>query len=117
MKAHVQNRRIGELCGWDFLAYSENKAKTPFGFEPGHKPPTNEPNITFKHFPDYARDLNAMHEAEKTLIKLGLPVWWKYTTALGKITPDRLKAGSIVHATAAQRAKAFLEVYPLFWKE
>ena len=62
--------------------------------------------------PDYVNDLNAMHEAEKTL-KHGDDLWLiggysLYVQAL----PD----GEEISATAAQRAEAFLRTLNL-WKE
>ena len=52
--------------------------------------------------PDYLNDLNAMHEAEKVLT---LPERRKYRkTLLGHCEP----ASIAIHATAAQRAEAFL---------
>ena len=54
--------------------------------------------------PDYPHDLNAMHEAEKTLTPTQ---WHQYNAHLARITMhDRLFA--MVSATAAQRAQAFL---------
>ena len=52
--------------------------------------------------PDYLNDLNAMHEAEKVLI-LDCE-WANYLDHLLVIVAE----GSLVHATAAQRAEAFL---------
>lgn len=56
---------------------------------------------------DYCNDLNAMHEAEEWLINSGLHRWVAYTEQLGWIgvSPDR----KIIHATARQRAEAFLK--------
>lgn len=66
---------------------------------------------------DPVNDLNAMHEAEKTLMELGL-----YTEHLERICRNQsaLKFASpgvwSVHATAAQRAEAFLRTIGK-WKE
>jgi hypothetical protein len=54
--------------------------------------------------PDYLNDLNAMHEAEETIIipqKLGL----KYENRIEAMSGESF---GIYHATAAQRAEAFL---------
>ena len=58
----------------------------------------------FDDLPDYLNDLNAMHEAEKTLHTDG-GLWGAYCGYL-------VKDGSwfnTVHATASQRAEAFLK--------
>jgi len=71
--------------------------------------------------PDYCNDLNAMHEAEKTLLagdpnKIGEPAfslrWLKYLTKLEQISGTF----SLGHNTARQRAEAFLRVHGK-WKE
>lgn len=78
-----------------------------------------------REIPDYLRDLNAMHKAEKTLVTTGR--WIEYVKCLAKLTyvnktvwetSVRYSNGdmdavfhdlsSIVRATAAQRAEAFL---------
>lgn len=67
----------------------------------------------FLEIPHYESDLNAMHEAEKTLEPHWLPsgnqhtddsMWEMYVCALSKIAD---KGPS--HATAQQRAEAFLK--------
>ena len=64
--------------------------------------------------PDYLNDLNAMHEAEKVLVPSSEYTLSSYMFELSKIV---IPAGStrrgliseyIFHATAAQRAEAFL---------
>jgi hypothetical protein len=57
-----------------------------------------------EHLPDYLNDLNAMHEAEEVGQALVKGFWTAYTAAL-KIAG----AHQIAHATAAQRAEAFLK--------
>lgn len=54
--------------------------------------------------PDYLNDLNAMHEAEKTLS--GTELWPIYEDFLLAVTAR--KGNHLVRATAAQRAEAFL---------
>ena len=57
--------------------------------------------------PDYLNDLNAMHEAEKVLLKDGheSDLWLEYLSNLVICAP----AGLSSHATARQRAEAFLK--------
>lgn len=73
--------------------------------------------------PDYLNDLNAMHEAEKVLGDKWMPYASKLleiTTGCGPNMPlGFLNGGTLcaaVHATAAQRAEAFLKALNL-WKE
>jgi hypothetical protein len=66
--------------------------------------------------PDYLNDLNAMHEAEKVLTDAQMI---KFERELGvivcKFAMQDGPAYKIWHATAAQRAKAFLRTLGL-WK-
>lgn len=56
--------------------------------------------------PDYLNDLNAMHEAEKALLKIDdfCGYWETYSNVL----TAKMGCMDIFHATAAQRAEAFL---------
>ena len=54
--------------------------------------------------PDYLNDLNAMHEAER---KLSAAFWDRYAQWLRELTSSNRRF-LIAHATAAQRAEAFL---------
>jgi len=91
------NRAIAEHLGWKFIPCHDDG----FGRATGERwlDPDGDIGLTP---PDYCRDLNAMHEAEKTLENHQL---WIVTTALAGIvhvdTP-------IAHSTARQRAEAFL---------
>ena len=62
--------------------------------------------------PDYTNDLNAMHAAEKTISgpDFETELWTHYLINLGKVVNKRR-----AHATAAQRAEAFLRTLNL-WK-
>ena len=53
--------------------------------------------------PDYLNDLNAMHEAEKVLVRLQ---WVSYLRRLQTLCDESVSWP--IHATAAQRAEAFL---------
>ena len=62
--------------------------------------------------PDYLNDLNAMHEAEKVLLKV------IYPSDTDVIIGDRMHdyaehVGYAIHATAAQKADAFIKVLNL----
>lgn len=69
--------------------------------------------------PDYATDLNAMHKVEKTLLEDHKDNWWE--SALCKDYEIELVRNaplffSSLHATARQRAEAFLRVKGL-WED
>lgn len=59
-------------------------------------------------FPDYCNDLNAMHEAEKVLVEIGVNKWWTYAGHILRHNPSPFGAETAIHATARQRAEAFL---------
>jgi len=104
------NEAIAKECGWEFvdIAADSNPEDRPYwhhvaGFL-----------RVQRHCPDFSNDLNAMHEAEKTLDPHWLPSekqgiddsdWEMYVCELSKIA-DR----GPTHATARQRAEAFLKV-------
>jgi len=65
--------------------------------------------VEWHDIPDYLNDLNAMHEAEKSLTEEQLELytyWLSHSCGLGTYT----------RATAAQRAEAFLRTLNL-WEE
>jgi O-succinylbenzoate synthase len=64
--------------------------------------------------PDYLNDLNAMHEAEEVLQR-HMEKWWNYVSKLA-VANSTLGLGGEAHATAAQRAEAFLKTLGL-WEE
>lgn len=93
MKSEEQRIAIAKACGWN-------------GFNPDN-------------IPDYLNDLNAMHEAEKTLTIEQNYVYWNTLRDLICVDENTghwcdLKASG--HATAAERAEAFLRTLGL-WKE
>ena len=88
MSPDSQRIAIAEACGIVSKDKWGSLYKTPRGI--------------LRDCPDYPTDLNAMHEAEKVLT---LPERRKYRkTLLGHCEP----ASIAIHATAAQRAEAFL---------
>jgi len=111
MKSEKQRIAIAEACGWrpakpeeyhlDWDVYIERKIY--YG--------------AFHDYPDYPNDLNAMHEAENTFKDLGDFV--RYCELLGEVVTGRKEVGLVyrtIHATAAQRAEAFLKTLNL-WKD
>jgi hypothetical protein len=95
------NKAIAEACGWQFKevfesSFSDPSKKVSRG-KKWHSPTGYQTNL-----PDYCNDLNAMHEAEK---QAGMKVikgmrFWLYEMT------DQMLAH---HATARQRAEAFLK--------
>ena len=87
------NTAVAEHLGWKI------KGKAPddslYGYPPLNLP---ESSMVFETLPDYCGDLNAMHEAEETLSHAN-GQWIKYARQL--LDHD-------IHATASERAEAFL---------
>lgn len=121
MKDDEINRAIAEACGW-------RKEDGVYMWE------ANGIDCTYPELWDWCNDLNAMHEAEKTLLtntKERGPysfTWKKYLSELFQIILDDQKKNNsqrmtemivpkwIPHATARQRAEAFLRTIGR-WKE
>lgn len=106
MKPEQQRIAIAEACGW-------RRVDTYFSKE-GRKPKTF---IWNDEVPDYFNDLNAMREAEKWLLKFSQDqptdaIWKEYRIRLEGICGVCLA----FHATAAQRAEAFLRTIGK-WKD
>ena len=81
------NQRIAEVCGWR----PDNRGLgwlSPHGY--------------YAPEPDYCNDLNAIHEAEKTLNKDQFMLYCDNLWPLGN------GVWEAIHATACQRAEAFL---------
>jgi hypothetical protein len=108
MNEEQQRIAIAEACGF--------KAKTD-----RHKPmwatPDGKTLLTMpEHLPDYLNDLNAMREA---LLTLPPDAPWNYylSQVVWEENPSRLVTDmDRAQATAAQQARAFLEIKKL-WKQ
>jgi hypothetical protein len=98
MNEQKMNVAIAEACGW-----TEISTRCMWGLPPGAEDDGTEHCL--KHFPNYTRDLNAMHKAEKTL---SLSRFWDYADELNKIVSGELGKDSYISATAMERAEAFL---------
>jgi len=101
MKPELQQIAIAEACGWK-----------PDIRGLGWLSPSGE----YAVLPDYLNSLDAMHEAEKVLIEKGVNAWWEYVGHINRHNPAPLGVETAVHATAAQRAEAFLRTLSL-WQE
>ena len=106
MTPEAQRIAIAEACGWkhiDYTAYDDGVHGCPPYAKIGEPGMENLPLL-----PDYLNDLNAMHEAEKVLTAQQQSI---FVTKLCDIAPNHIGQDwrwLIVHATAAQRAEAFL---------
>jgi hypothetical protein len=102
------NIAIAEACGWNSIreqdydhGYSGDDVRQMWV---GLNPDSDE----FEQIPDYCNDLNAMHEAEKVFIgddPENCDIWSDFQTNLIIACPVYLS----YHATARQRAEAFLK--------
>jgi hypothetical protein len=89
---------IAKACGWKHVYF-----KAGYYIR-------NEIHV-WEELPDYLNDLNAMHEAEKVLYE-DETQWKKYKDSFYGIK----EFDGHLHATAAQRAEAFLRALNL-WKD
>lgn len=97
------NAAIAETCGWKCAGHPHQKKATDgleFGYQIVIRP--DGQLVTHNSIPDYCNDLNAMHEAEKVLSSPQRDEYWDRIKDLTDEGFDQL------HATARQRAEAFL---------
>lgn len=88
------NQRIAEACGW------KPKRQTKLT-RTGHF------KVSYENPPEYCSDLNAMHEAEKVLgNRLG--AYGELLCEMTVVSERDFAECYIWHATARQRAEAFL---------
>ena len=97
MKEKEINVAIAEACGWKF---DGAVATRPDGMRMHSF--INNPKAEFT--PDYCKDLNAMHEAFEYLRKTDEHAFGCMTDMLETV----VGRGPLWHATARQRAEAFL---------
>ena len=99
MNEHCQNEKIALYCGWKF---DKNQ----------YKQWINPDGTSWNYPPAYNKDLNQMHKAEKVLSN---PQWQEFGYQLEHLMlgmPASLTLhdlATVAHATAAQRAEAFLK--------
>jgi hypothetical protein len=102
MSPTMQRIAIAEACGWTHTKTINNPDETPYGRHPDSNEEWALP------LPDYLNDLNAMHEAEKTLSDDNLKSYRGWLVVVCN--------GEHWRATAAQRAEAFLRTIDK-WEE
>jgi len=104
------NIAIAEACGWtdvwNPVVWNPLMSTLPVG---------TSPENFFGHIPNYCNDLNAMHEAEKTLTNVQhrqyrREIWHSVNEDLSSY--EKVKAAKRAHfsSTALQKAEAFLRV-------
>ena len=103
MKPELQQTAIAEACGWklDLATHKTAIWKGPSGEMCGHG----------QYPPDYLNDLNAVHEAEKVL---NFQQRSEFTSRLSSMVSHGF---DFCHATATQRAEAFLRTLGLWIEE
>ena len=110
MKEEAQIIAIAEACGWTGI-YTHTKDAIGYGTLRGLNPRALRGHSNIQLLPDYLNDLNAMHQAEKELIGRNLfqDYWPILEHVVGK-EPDGIgrATGLAIHATASQKAEAFL---------
>ena len=105
MNAEKQRIAIAEACGWkDVLFHGYHGKDDVRGIFNGQ---------VRTRIPDYPNDLNACHEAVQTLNRLQLQKFKKHLQDVcSKQSPGKapmyLQDYELIHATARQRAEAFL---------
>lgn len=103
----LRNRKIAEFCGWSQL---ENAHTIILGGEWKGYPPKMQIIGQKEQIPNYFNDLNAMHEAEKSLddnIKDAGSLRYRYSSHLYSILVP--KDEQPCRASAKHRAEAFLK--------
>jgi hypothetical protein len=113
MTPEQQRIAIAEACGWtreyaDVPTWNNSLNSYQGGYEPVQTLLFRKERKCFiaENLPDYLNDLNAMHEAEKSLWKRNDWSVCKYQETLQ--TQAMATASWTWHSTATQRAEAFL---------
>lgn len=113
MKPEEQRIAIAEACGWTPADDNQIKERAGTAAWMLSKGPwwrnENERTVsTFDNLPDYLNDLNAMHDAEKRLLATQFKRYHDVLVARVIGWSAHENEHVAIHATAAQRAEAFL---------
>jgi hypothetical protein len=115
MSPEKQRVAIAQACGWKDCDINWSRSKQEdllLGSQPIFYNGKIISYLCDQTIPDYPADLNAMHEAEKMLTP---EQHIDYMEWLGMCSDDYgRKVWAYVHATASQRAKAFLRTLGLW---
>lgn len=115
MTTYEINRRIAEAIGWR-EAFPALKEPHPLTKRPGIMLPyhwiNERTNERAMDLPDFARDLNEMHDAENVLMDTDNQGWNRYVDFLFERCADGTTNdpdfGALLNTSAALRAEAFL---------
>jgi hypothetical protein len=115
MTPEQQRIAIAEACGWtreyaDVPTWNNSLNSYQGGYEPVQTLLFRKERKCFiaENLPDYHRDLNAMHEAEKQLLATQFKRYHDVLVAQVIGWSAHENEHIAIHATAAQRAEAFL---------
>lgn len=98
--------KIAEVCGWEpYPAENVGATARLFNGSVWYRHAESNTIATPSQLPDYCNDLNAMHDAEKSLT---LAQFWNYADLLKYMVVGELGEDTYITATARQRAEAFL---------
>ena len=114
MNPEQQKVAIAEACGWKNVDAGAGRV---WGFTTRHKGTPSESDVCVD-IPNYLNDLNAMHDAEKVLGACW-PTYCEHLLEIVEPEPKSLEVchyWNLLHATATQRAEAFLRTIGK-WKE
>lgn len=125
MTPEQQRIAIAEACGWIYRPEHDVEFNTPAGRVAPESWRIDYPNgdceaACFDGLPDYLNDLNAMHEAEKLILNYDAGSHGRYIDHLIDVCGKRKDETwhlAIFHATASQRAEAFLRTLNLWTHE
>lgn len=114
MNKELQRLEIAKVCGWtNAFPRDEGRLLLPYKW---HNNITRENRLDL---PDYLNDLNAMHEAEKILTPEQSKRYAEFILDILEIPTPFIGTARCAfltgHATAEQRAEAFLKTLGL-WK-
>ena len=111
MTPEQQRIAIAEACGWKRgHTGATHWVSDPYGIRMGW---SSMREVTDNALPDYLNDLNAMHEAEKVL-KSEQHFTYQIELARAISTITYPLNFALLHATAPQRAEAFLRTLNLW---
>lgn len=119
MSPEQQQIAIAKECGWTNIDYYFGRQPIPFtrsflgGTDDGLAEGEDTLGHEIKPVPDYPNDLNAMHEAQKTLTD-GERLIYEYHLADESIKSGNFSHWPLIYASAAERAEAFIKTKDLW---
>jgi hypothetical protein len=120
MKDHEINQAIAESLGWRLCEKQVEGMNNVYWLPPGQEDYPEAVFIFCDTIPaEYCNDLNAMHEVEKTLFRTGYTdtLNQNYWNTVWNVCGDLYrKTTTVAHATALQRAEAYLRTIGK-WRE